>query len=203
MGSTPTPNGRPSQEQLALRRQFVFEKRRDNPGISLRTIATEAKVQLPPGALPPIYTEREVWADIKYMYKRITRKLEDVAEVQLQEDLELIDWCIRSLAPRVNAGEAAAVREVRGLMERRAQMVGLDKPFKVAPVDPDGITPYNPAAGMTDDQIQDAVGRLLAQKPIGELISPFKRATEEERRLPHRRYPGPEEVGVFDTESSS
>lgn len=66
-----------------------------------------------------------------------TRQLHHMREIET-ETLRMMQ---HGLMKRALKGDVEAIREVRGLMERRAKMLGLDMPTKIAPTDPSGDKP--------------------------------------------------------------
>lgn len=54
------------------------------------------------------------------------------------EELSRLDGMLTGLWPRARKGEVAAVDRVLKIGERRAKLLGLDAPTKVAETDPDG-----------------------------------------------------------------
>lgn len=54
------------------------------------------------------------------------------------EDLSRLDAMLTGLWPRARKGEAIAVDRVLKIMERRARLLGLDAPTKIAETDPAG-----------------------------------------------------------------
>ena len=65
---------------------------------------------------------------------------QDAGEIVALE-IARIDRMLRGLWNRAKAGDDAAVDRVIKLMDRRAKLLGLDKPAKVAPTDPTGDKP--------------------------------------------------------------
>jgi hypothetical protein len=60
------------------------------------------------------------------------------ADEMKTEDLSRLDALMTGLWPRARKGEAVAVDRVLKIMERRAKLLGLDAPTKVAETDPAG-----------------------------------------------------------------
>jgi len=87
------------------------------------------------------------------VHQRVHRELaeasglrRDLAEHQLETELEAIDFVLRGLAPRVEKGDPQAAASYLRAMERRAKLLGLDAPTKtdvtsggqaIVPVTPD------------------------------------------------------------------
>lgn len=73
--------------------------------------------------------------------KQAAKYAEDIV---LMEEKRL-DRMLAGVWSRAKAGDDAAVDRVIKIMERRAKLLGLDKPSKVAPTNPDGSAPYDGA----------------------------------------------------------
>lgn len=61
------------------------------------------------------------------------------------------------------AGDVKSTQVILSVMERRARLLGLDLPIKIAPTDPEGENPYEQ---LTDEQLMDLVQKL-AEKTEG------------------------------------
>lgn len=73
--------------------------------------------------------------------KQAVKYAEDIV---LMEEKRL-DRMLAGVWSRAKAGDDAAVDRVIKIMDRRAKLLGLDKPSKVAPTNPDGSAPYDGA----------------------------------------------------------
>jgi hypothetical protein len=77
-----------------------------------------------------------------------------------------IDTAMDALWPRIEKGDEKAIDRMIKLDERRAELLGLNRPIKVAPVTPDGDQPYQPLT--TEDQravrIQELLERARSRK---------------------------------------
>lgn len=69
---------------------------------------------------------------------------QDAGEIVTLETNRL-DRMLMGFWSRAKAGDDAAVDRVLRIMERRAKLLGLDAPSKIAPTSPDGTVPYDGA----------------------------------------------------------
>ena len=79
-------------------------------------------------------------------WKRVSSGLDelvtDAAEVALAFELARLDSLQLAIWPQATSGDCRAIDRVLRIMERRAKLLGLDSPVKVAPTDPTGTNPY-------------------------------------------------------------
>lgn len=61
----------------------------------------------------------------------VARERKGLAEHQLETELAAIDFVLRGMAPKVEKGDAKAATAYLRAMERRAKLLGLDKPTQV------------------------------------------------------------------------
>lgn len=61
----------------------------------------------------------------------VAAERKDLAEHQLEAELAAIDFVIAGMAPKVEKGDAKAATAYLRAMERRAKLLGLDKPTQV------------------------------------------------------------------------
>jgi len=78
-------------------------------------------------------------------YRLVTKALEELASEARDEaelvrvlELERLDRMLLGLWTKATAGHLGSVEKVLKIMERRAKLIGLDKPTKVAATDPEG-----------------------------------------------------------------
>ena len=57
-------------------------------------------------------------------------------------EAERLDRMFLAIWPKAKGGDLAAIERALGIMNRRAKLLGLDAPTKVAPTDPSGERPY-------------------------------------------------------------
>ena len=84
--------------------------------------------------------------------------LREPAEQVRTLELSRLDDILMSIWTRVRAGEVAAIDRALRLAERRARLLGLDAPVKVAPTDPSGEVEYG---GFNDEQRAERIAALL------------------------------------------
>jgi len=130
---------------LALDREAqAFKLRRD--GKNFRDIGRELGIN-----------ESAAWKAVKRAYKRLEKLSESDAEYQRSLDLSRCDVAIVGLMPGVESGKARSVEALMGVLKRRADLLGLDKPQKIASTTPDGEEPYG---GLSDGALLGELTRF-------------------------------------------
>lgn len=74
----------------------------------------------------------------------LKRTLQEPADELRQLETERLDVMQAALWPSVQSGDPQAVDKALKVMERRAKLLGLDAPTKIAPTDPSGANAYEP-----------------------------------------------------------
>lgn len=92
----------------------------------------------------------------KLLDEMAAKTAEDVESVRAME-LHRLDALFKGLWPSASKGAPQAVEKALKVMERRARLLGLDAPTKVAPTSPDGSTPYQ---GMSDAELEARINEL-------------------------------------------
>ena len=80
-------------------------------------------------------------------------------------ELERLDEMTRALESKVGYGDATSIAAALRVMERRAKLLGLDAPQKIAPTDPSGENPYLSAS---DDELRAMAVKIAAGAVTGE-----------------------------------
>lgn len=93
---------------------------------------------------------------------------ETAAEV-LELELDRLDEMTRALSNKVGYGDPQAVTAALRVMERRAKLLGLDAPQKIAPTDPTGKNPYLSAS---DDELRALAAKVAAGAVMGDTERP-------------------------------
>jgi F420-dependent methylenetetrahydromethanopterin dehydrogenase len=99
-------------------------------------------------------------------YKAVQHALDEIrasyretaAEV-LELELDRLDEMTRALSNKVGYGDPQAVTAALRVMDRRAKLLGLDAPTKIAPTDPSGDNPYLAAS---DDELRALAVKVAA-----------------------------------------
>jgi len=128
-------------------------------GLNYREIAESVaeKFKTEDGApLFPTYTRRRAFQDVNRVLTRINDKLAENAEVVRRMELERLDTVFVPVYASALRGDLRAVDRFLALQQRRAKLLGLDMPDKIAPTDPMGERAYEPS---TDEE---RIGRLVA-----------------------------------------
>lgn len=76
-------------------------------------------------------------------------------------ELARLDALTVMLWKKAAGGEPAATDRILRIMERRAKLLGLDAPTKIAPTDPTGESEY---AGLSDDALRELAAKVAAQQ---------------------------------------
>jgi hypothetical protein len=101
----------------------------------------------------------------------LQRSLREPAEELRTLEAKRLDTLLAGIWGHAIAGELSYVDRVLTIMQRRATLLGLDKPFKVAETTPEGTAlPSTPATQGIADEFVLGVAHLLAQ--YGQLGSP-------------------------------
>lgn len=82
----------------------------------------------------------------------LRKTLQEPADELRQLELERLDGMLLGIAPQVSRGNFGAIDRALKIMERRARLLGLDAPVKVAPTNPAGDKPYS-AEDLSDDDL--------------------------------------------------
>lgn len=72
--------------------------------------------------------------------------LDDQARLLQAQEADRLDHLQLKLWPRAMGGDVLAIDRVLRLMERRAKLLGLDQPLKIAPTTPTGDAAWDPHA---------------------------------------------------------
>lgn len=75
-------------------------------------------------------------------YRRLNAEVNEEAEVHRRLDLERLDRMIAVLLPALEQGDWEAGRTLLGVLKRRADMLGMDAPTRIAPTNPEGTEAY-------------------------------------------------------------
>jgi hypothetical protein len=85
---------------------------------------------------------------------------EEAAEQVRAMELDRLDQIMFQHFTQALKGDTAATDRVLKIMERRAKLLGLDAPSKIAPTSPDGEAPYK---GMTERELDQRIAELQAK----------------------------------------
>ena len=87
--------------------------------------------------------------DVKQAFKWVNKHLKkarqensDIGEKVLDLELARLDRMLQGLESRIAVGSSEAISSALRIQERRAKLLGLDKPTKIAPTTPDGKEAY-------------------------------------------------------------
>lgn len=93
---------------------------------------------------------------------KLQRETLDRVEEALALELERLDALQLAIYEKATAGDLRAIDRMLKIMERRAKLLGLDAPQKVAPTNPEGDRPYSTnARDMTPEERQARIAELL------------------------------------------
>jgi hypothetical protein len=120
----------PVLQQIRKKRVDMETKLRIS-GFSYREIADAVKQQFPADQLPPGYSEITVSKDIERAYKRMDELDRETLRVVRRMDLQRLDAMMMVTFNRALGGDLKGVKATLDIMERRAKLLGLDKPTQV------------------------------------------------------------------------
>lgn len=80
--------------------------------------------------------------DVESELERLAKLRDGKVEAERELELERLDMLMKALAPMAQVGNPGAVNSFLKCMERRAKLLGLDAPQKIAPTDPNGNEPF-------------------------------------------------------------
>ncbi|MEO1082405.1 MAG: hypothetical protein AAFY29_22815 [Pseudomonadota bacterium] len=110
-------------------------------------------------------TKQSAHAAVQKAMKEIrTRRMEDT-ETLLTLELERLDMLLDALWDKAMNGQHMPIDRILKIMERRARLLGIDAPLKVAPTNPEGDEPYTPVHEMSEDERDARIGELLKNDP--------------------------------------
>lgn len=141
--------------RASIRRAWVLERRLE--GMSYRKIAQAALDHFGPADLPKTWNERRAWLDVYHEMKQVHERREVLAEEALGLDLDRLDLMLQAIWPDVLLASPQAVQTALKIIERRAKLLGMDAPTKVAPTTPAGDRSWNPYEGMTPEELNEAI----------------------------------------------
>jgi DNA-binding CsgD family transcriptional regulator len=117
---------------------------------------------------------------VSSVHKTVRKAMEQARERQNQDadtiltmELENLDRLQLAAMPGALKGNHLLIDRVLKIQERRAKLLGLDAPDKIAPTSPDGQHPYRPAAEMAPEERRARI--LELQKELG-----YDRGQEQE-----------------------
>lgn len=87
--------------------------------------------------------------------EEVSKLNQNTAQEIIDLEVHRLDAMLLAIAPSVNNGNLSAVDRAIKIMERRAKLLGLDKPVKIAPTTPDGELAYTP------DNVRERVLQLI------------------------------------------
>jgi len=122
--------------ETAERRAYVFQLRK--AGATYAAIVKAAIDKFGVDALPNGFDERYAYKDVKRELDHLRKDIADSAAEIIELETQRLDAMLTVLWPQVAKGNQGAVDRVLRIMERRAKLLGLDCPQKIAPTDPTG-----------------------------------------------------------------
>jgi hypothetical protein len=112
------------------------------------------------------YIAKELGISRSGAYQTVQAALEEIrqhyretAHEVISLELERLDEMTRALESKVGYGDATSIAAALRVMERRAKLLGLDAPQKIAPTDPSGENPYLSAS---DDELRAMAVKIAA-----------------------------------------
>lgn len=135
----------PVMIETAQRRAFVMNLRLS--GATYQQIAEAAIRQFGAEHLPKNYNAPQAGQDVIRELQKLDVERETGRAELVRLELERLDRMLLAIWQQVVSGHLGAVDRGLRISERRAKMLGLDAPTKVAPTTPDG---EKPAIDMTE-----------------------------------------------------
>lgn len=114
----------------------TYRQMADTLGVSLGTIAGDVKLLVKQWAREQSPEDRQKW---------LTIEVEKLGQMEF------------ALANDCRHGNQGAIDRALRIMERRARLLGLDAPTKIAPTTPDGMNPYE---GVSDAELRAVIAGL-------------------------------------------
>ena len=114
--------------ETAERRAYVFQLRK--AGATYAAIVKAAIDKFGVDALPNGFDERYAYKDVKRELDHLRKDIADSAAEIIELETQRLDAMLTVLWPQVAKGNQGAVDRVLRIMERRAKLLGLDKPSK-------------------------------------------------------------------------
>ena len=111
--------------ETAKRRKLVMEKRR--AGKVYKTIAEEVEEEVGIDRLPSGGGPRYAHQDISRELEKYRDDLRENAEFLVELQIQRIEEMIRSLYPKAREGDEDAISEIRNLIKRKSDLLGLDE----------------------------------------------------------------------------
>ena len=99
---------------------------------------------------------------VKVALAELKQEVDDQAKLLQVQEADRLDRLQFNLWTRAVGGDVTAIQTVLKIMERRARLLGLDQPQKVAPTNPQGDAPYHDGA-MSDAELDARIAELEAK----------------------------------------
>ena len=97
-------------------------------------------------------------AAYKAIARTLNRTLQEPAEHVRKLELERLDRLFLAIWPRAKRGDLQAIEKALSISQRRAKLLGLDAPDKIAPTDPTGTKEWQ-----LEHDAGDVASRLLPE----------------------------------------
>ena len=131
--------------RVATRRIQALELRKH--GASYREIAEALHV-----SLGTAY--RDIQIELAAAVKLKNKRADELVELEVQR----LDQWLLALDKGINAGQTKAIAQAIKIGARRARLLGLDAPTKIAPTDPTGAQAYS---DLSESELKKRVEALL------------------------------------------
>lgn len=87
---------------------------------------------------------------VKQAIEKTTAENAELTQHVIDLELQRLDTMLLSLEDKIKEGSLGAIDKALKIMERRAKLLGLDKPSKIAPTNPEGDEQYEPEFSYKD-----------------------------------------------------
>ena len=142
----------PRSLTAASRRLRAFELRRN--GATFRDIGEDLNI-----------STQAAFGLVQRELQKLVKLVDEGAETLLRMELERLDALNLAVWAKAISGDLPAIDRALRIMERRARLLGLDAPAKVAPTDPTGKREYQ--GGGLSALLADAVAENKRFAPEG------------------------------------
>jgi hypothetical protein len=126
-----TKIGNDPTRQEAMQKRVDIEVRLRLNGFSYREIVEAVRGQIDPNQLPEKYSEDTVNQDLYKHYKRLDEMDRESIRIARRMDLQRLDSLLMVAFNKALGGDLKATEVTLKVMERRAKLLGMDRPSTV------------------------------------------------------------------------
>jgi len=160
-----------TKDAIIASENFTVLKRRKKAlefrllGLSYEQIYMQMLEELGEDELPPSYSASNAYNDVKWCLNEVKREMQETAKEVVIIELTRLDALYMTMYNLAMAGDVRAVDKCLKIMERRAKLLGLDKPSQVKVSDWRSEVLALLASGkLTIEQVKDELGEEVARE---------------------------------------